>query len=155
MGQVYTVVIDAVASPAAIFDAFELNVPATRSVRILSVKLGQTSDVGDISAENLKVQLITGHATSGSGGSATTPQKSETGNAAAACTAETMNTTIASTGTPSIRTSEVWNTQLPYEYRPTPEEFQKLAPSERLVVRVSAPADAITMVGTLTYSEEG
>jgi len=154
MGTKYTIPIDAVASPAAQFDAFELNVASTRAVRLLKVTLGQTSDVGDANAENVKVQIITGHSTSGSGGSAPTPNPIGNGGACAS-TAETMNTTIASTGTAVTRHQSTWTTQLPFDYRPTPDEIIELAPSARLVVRIGAPADAITVSGELVFEEIG
>lgn len=154
MGMRYSVTFDAVAVSAA-QDLFEVNAPADCIVVLRSVFLGQTSDVGDASSESLKIQIIKGHATSGSGGSAATPTKLETGFAAAGSSCEVNNTTIASTGTATVHHQDVWNTQLPYQYRPTPEEYIVLSPSERLVVRIPAPADAITMSGTLNFEEIG
>lgn len=155
MGNRYTIPIAAVASPAAIWDAFELNVASTRAVKIIRISLGQTSDVGDANSENLQVRINTGHSTSGSGGSATTPNPLTTGGPACASTAETMNTTIASSGTEVIRAMNVWNTQIGYEYRPIPEEMLEFAPSSRVCVRISAPADAITVSGELVFEEIG
>lgn len=155
MGHRYNVPITAVASPAAIWDAFELNVASTRAVKLIRVSLGQTSDVGDASSENLQVRINTGHSTSGSGGSATTPNPLATGGAASASSAETMNTTIASSGTEVVRHVGVWNTQIGYEYRPIPEEMLEFAPSTRVCVRVSAPGDAITVSGELVFEEIG
>lgn len=153
--MMYSVSVVGVASPAAIWDVIELNTPADAVVRIHSVYLGQTSDAGDAVAEYLTVQLIKGHATSGSGGSTATPVPKETGAAAAGTTVETNNTTIASTGTALIMHADVWNTALPFQYRPTPEERDNLSPSSRMVIRVSAPADAITTTCTVIFEEIG
>lgn len=155
MGMMYAVSVVGVASPAAIWDVMELNVPADAVVKIHSVYLGQTTDMGDAAAEALTVQLIRGHATSGSGGSTATPVPKLAGNAAAGTTVETNNTTIASTGTAVIMHADVWNIALPWQYRPTPEERDELSPSSRLVIRVSAPADAITTTCTVIFEELG
>ena len=109
----------------------------------------------DAAAEALKIQFITGHATSGSGGSAMTPTKLETGFAAAGSSCEVNNTTIASTGTAVVKHQDVWNVQLPYQYRPMPEEMIVLSPSERLVVRMPAPADSLTVSGSMIIEEIG
>ena len=154
-GLTYEISIDAVASPAAEFDAFEYTAPADAIAIIHRVMLGQTSDYGDAAAEGLMARLITGHATSGSGGSAATPRALQTGFPAAGGAAETMNTTIASTGTPLTKHAEALNGQIGMDYRPTPEERIVLSPSERIVLRVSAPADAITIVGSLVIEERG
>lgn len=153
MGLLYAVSVVAVASPAAIWDVIELNTPATKAVKIHSLYLGQTTDMGDAVAESLTVQVIKGHATSGSGGSTATPVPKNAGAGAAGTTVETNNTTIASTGTALIMHADVWNIQLPYQYRPTPEERDEIAPSSRVVVRVSAPADAITTTCTVIFEE--
>src|SRR5262245_50742145 len=118
MGQRYVVSFDAVSVSAA-QDLFELNVASTRVVIIHSLYLGQTSDMGDAAAEALKVQFITGHSSSGSGGSTPTPAAIQ-GGPSAASTCEANNTTIASSGTAVTKHQDVWNVQLPYQYRPTP-----------------------------------
>lgn len=154
MGMRYSVNFDAVAVTAQ-SDLFEINAPADCIVLIRSVYIGQTSDMGDAAAEALKIQFITGHATSGSGGSAMTPTKLETGFAAAGSSCEVNNTTIASTGTAVVKHQDVWNVQLPYQYRPMPEEMIVLSPSERLVVRMPAPADSLTVSGSMIIEEIG
>lgn len=154
MGQMYSVVFNAVAVTAA-QDVFELNVASTKSVRIHRMVIGQYSDFGDAQAEILGIQAIRGYTTSGSGGSAPTPQKMATGLGAAASTAEANNTTVANTGTASVLESDAWNVQVGYRYQPAPEERMELAPSERLVWRITAPADSITLNGTLVFEEIG
>lgn len=154
MGMRYAATFDAVAVSAA-QDLFEITAPADCIVAIYALYLGQTSDVGDANAENLKVQIIKGYTVSGSGGSTPTPAKLETGFAAAGSAVEANNTTVANTGTGVTVHQDVWNTQLPYMYRPAPEERIILSPSERVVVRLPAPADAITMSGTLVFEEIG
>lgn len=154
-GQMYAVTVVAVASPAAIWDLVEINTHASKITRLHSIYCGQTTDMGDAAAESLTVQFITGHATSGAVGSTQTPVPLSANFAAAGATVETNNTTPASTGTPLIKHADVWNIQLPYQYRPTPEERIDLAPSTRLVVRISAPADTITTTYTVIFEEIG
>lgn len=154
-GQMYAITVVGVASPAAIWDLVELNCSSTKITRLHSVYAGQSTDMGDAAAEALTVQFITGHATSGSGGSTQTPVPLSANFAAAGATVETNNTTIASTGTALIRHADVWNIQMPYQYRPTPEERIDLALSARLVIRISAPADTITTTYTVIFEEIG
>ena len=154
-GHMYAVSAVAVASPAAIWDLLELNTGSAKVTRLHSLYIGQTTDMGDAQAEALTVQFITGHTTSGSGGTAPTPVALSAAFGAASATAEANNTTIASTGTTAIRHADVWNIALPYQYRPTPEERIDLAPSTRLVVRLSAPADTITTTFTAIFEEIG
>lgn len=154
MPQMYSLTFSAVAVSAA-QDLFELNVASTKVVKVHSIFVGQYSDFGDAQAELVSIKLVRGHATSGSGGSAFTPLKLETGIAAAASTAEINNTTIASTGTGVDLIADAFNVAVGWQYRPTPEERIVLAPSERLVVRILAPTDAVTMNATMIFEELG
>lgn len=155
MGQLYSAVFTGVAVTAQ-QDFFELNAASTKAVRIHRVVIGQSSDAGDAQAEVLAISFVRGYTTSGSGGSAPTPQKLATGLAAAASTVEVNNTTVANTGTASVLESDTFNAQVGYRYQPTPEERIELAPSERLVVRLgTTPADSLTMSGTLVFEEIG
>ena len=155
MGQRYSVIFSKV-SVTAQQDFFELNVASTRSVRILSCVISQSSDAGDAADEQLAVLIGRGHATSGSGGSAATPSALASGGAASASSAEINNTTIASTGTLVTLVADAFNVRAGWVYKPIPEEMIELAPSSRLVVRLlTTPADALEMSGTLTFEELG
>lgn len=154
-GLTYAVTFDAVATATSIKDMFEVNVPSDAAVVIHAVYLGQTSDMGDSASEALTIQFVKGHSTSGSGGSAPTPVPLMSGFPAAGTGIEVNNTTIATSGTAIVLHQDVWNVQLPYQYRPTPEERLVLSPSQRMVVRLSAPADALTISGTLIFEEVG
>lgn len=154
-GMTYAIPIEGVASPAAEFDAFEYVAPADAAVKIHRVMVAQSSDYGDAAAEGLMMRIITGYSTSGSGGSTPTPSPLQKGFAAAGGTAETMNTTVASTGSPITKHSEAFNAQIGVDYRPTPEERIVVSPSERVVVRISAPADALTIAGVMIVEEIG
>lgn len=156
MGLKYALTFDHAASPAtAAFDAFEIVAPADATVMIHSVYLGQITDMGDAAAESVAVQFIKGYTTSGSVGGTAVTNPLETQYPAAGSTTEVMNTTVANTGTAVVLHQDTWNIQLPYQYRPTPEERLILSPSQRLVVRVGSHADAFTIGGTLIFEELG
>lgn len=154
LGMAYTLVAPMTAQTVSI-DLFELNAPSDSCVLILSGYIGQVSDFGDAQAENLKIQFIKGFTTSGSGGSALTPMPSQHGFAAAGGSYEANNTTLATSGTNLTMHEDAFNVAIGYNLRDLPEEFKMLSPSERVVVRIAAPADSLTMGGTLNIIEIG
>ena len=155
MGRMYSAVFQGVDVTAA-QDLFEINVPSDAICVLHSVYVGQETEEGDAQDEMLQWSIVTGHATSGSGGSAPTAQPLETGSPAFGGTVEVNNTTIASTGTASIKHSDAFNVRAGLQYRPTPEERIIGSPSARICIRLDdAPADSITMHGTAIFEEIG
>ena len=155
MGRIYTAQFTDVAV-SAIQDLFELVAPADAIVVIHDLHLSQKSDVGDAAEEILNIQLTSGHTTSGSGGSTVTPVPKELGDAAFGGTCEAKNTTQASGGTIVTHYSWDWNIRGPFDKIWTPETRPVLSPSRRMCVELPvAPADAITMSGTITFEEIG
>lgn len=158
MGRRYSVPFSATASPAAAFDAFEVLASSVKPFYLCKIVLAQSSDYGDAAAEGLGVLIkrATGSYTSGSGGSTVTPAKvGGTNDAAAGPTAEVMNTTQAATGSGALTTiyADAFNVQGGWEYQPIPEDRFYFAAAEACVVSVTAPADAVTMSGTLIFEE--
>ena len=51
--------------------------------------------------------------------------------------------------------ADSWNVAGGWRYYPVPDERIVLEKDQRLVVRISAPADAITLNGTLVFEEIG
>lgn len=147
----YSVPFTAVSVSAA-SDIFELTAGSAHVCILHSVYLAQSSDVGDANAESLNITVIKGR-TAGSGGTAITPAPLETGLPTADASADRTVTTQGTGGT--VVHADVWNTQIGWMYRPTPEERIVIGPSEVLVVTNSAPADAITVSGTLVFEEIG
>lgn len=145
MANLHSVTSATQASPTAAFDAIELTEPGTGLILVRRVFMWQTTDLGDAAEEVLRVEWIRGHATSGSGGQTTviTPLHSLDG--AATFTAELLNTTIASTGTPLSINVQGWNIRMPLDIIYPPGEYVTARNGERLVLRVSAPTDAITV----------
>jgi hypothetical protein len=152
-GRVYTVVFDAVAVSAA-QDLFELTAADDKPIEILRLHLFQSSDVGDAASENLQLKIIRGNTTSGSGGTAPTPQPLGPHDTAAGFTAEVNNTTVASTGTAVTLFAGGWNVQAGCDIWFAEGERPRAGQGNTLIrVTQTAPADALTMSGTLWVRE--
>jgi hypothetical protein len=154
MGRIYTAQFNGVAVSAA-QDLFELVAPADAIVDIHDISIGQVSDVGDAAEEILLITLQSGSTSSGSGGSSPAAVPREVGDAAFGGTVEANNTTQASGGTIVTHYSWPWNIRGPFEKVFTPETRPRLSPSRRAVITLPAPADALTMNGTITFEEIG
>lgn len=156
MGRVYTASFSAVSVSAAV-DCFEVLAASGKPFVLHEVVLSQSSDYGDAAAEGLSVLIKkgTGSYTSGSGGSTATARPHSTNDAAAGPTPETNNTTQASAGSGALITMrcEAFNVQAGYQYLPTPEQRMLFLPSEALVVSITAPADAISLSGSVVFEE--
>jgi hypothetical protein len=156
MGRIYEIPIVPTASPAAAFDAFEVLAASGKPFVLHEIVLGQSSDYGDAAAEGLSIQIkrATGSYTSGSGGSSVTPTK-DTNEASAGPTAEVMNTTQAAAGSGALTTlrCEAFNIQSGYQYLPPPEHRKTFLATEALVISISAPADAVTVAGSVVIEE--
>lgn len=154
LGMTYSAVAPFTAQTASI-DLFEIVAPSDAVILFLSLYVGQITEFGDAQAELLKLQLIKDYSTSGSGGSAVTPRLMSHGFAAAGSTVEANNTTLATGGTPLTMHEDSYNVANGYNLRDLPEEFRFLSPGERMVLRLSAPADSTTLGGTLNFVEIG
>ena len=155
-GRVYSVSFEGAATTAAA-DLFELTPAANQPIRLLGMVLGQSSDVGDAAEEVLRFEIIRGYTTSGSGGSAATPIPMKHADAAADCTAEVNNTTGANTGTAVILMADTFNIRSGYQIWFPPEcQPEASAANTTIIVRLmAAPADSLTMSGTLFFEELG
>ena len=135
-------------------DAFEIVAPADSRVRIREVRLAQYSDFGDAQAEILSVRIMRGHGTAGSGGAAVTPGNLESWGRAAGATVAANNTTVATGGSPVTLVADGWNVAAGWWWYPADDsERISLEPGERLVVRITAPADSLTVNGTVVFEE--
>jgi len=157
MGRYYSVSFSGVAV-SAIQDLFEIKAAAAKPVTLHEVVIEQSSDYGDSASEGLGIVIKrgTGAITSGSGGSgAVTPAKHNTSDAAASALAETNNTTQATGGTITTIRAEAFNVQAGYQYLPLREDRIIFLPTEYCIVSLTgAPADALTMSGTLVFEED-
>lgn len=156
MGRFYSVPFSAVSVSVA-QDLFEVLASSGKPFYLHEITIAQSSDYGDAQAEGLSILIkrATGSYTSGSGGSTVTPAKHLTNDASAGPTAEVNNTSQASAGSGALTTlrAEAFNVQAGYQYLPPPEQRFLFLPAEACVVSVTAPADAVTMSGTLVFEE--
>ena len=153
IGRMYTVPISGVASPAAAFDLWELVGAAGKPLRIRRIRIAQTSEP-TTEEEQIALTITRGFTTSGSGGSAPTPAPVGASDAAAGFTAETMNTTQASTSG-TVLIEDAWNTRAGCDLAFAPEEAPETTGGQRIVVASGAPADAVTIRGTIWVEELG
>lgn len=159
MARRYTVPFNAVTVTVA-QDLFEVINASTKTLKLEKVELTQDSDAGDAQSEQQRftIKRAAGTYTSGSGGSTATPQKTSFGDAASVVTAEINNTTRAAAGTGTLDTLEVLceNVHNGLHYQAADQREHEFAPSQAIVIGLeAAPADALTMSGTLTFLEIG
>lgn len=155
MGRIYTAVFNNVAV-TAVQDLFEIVAPADSVVVVHDLHISQNSDLGDAAEEILRIELTSGHTTSGSGGSSVTPVPAQLQDSAFGGTCEANNTTQASGGTIVTHAVWNWNIRVGFDKIWTPETRPVLAPSRRLCVKLpAAPADSVSMSGTITFEEIG
>lgn len=152
---VYAVTFAAVAITAA-QDLFEIVAPSNSRLKLRSVRVDQYTDFGDAASELIPVSIIRGHTTSGSGGTTATPVPVGVTTKAAAATAEVNNTTIAADGAPVTLFAGAWNIEDGFNWCPRHYDEQiGIEASQRLVVRCGAPADSLTVSGTLVFEDTG
>ncbi len=160
--RVYSVPFDNVAITTTA-DFFELDPAADKPIAILGIDIGQTNRTGDANEDLLRwsIRRFTGATiTSGSGGSAPTPAVLSGTGQAAGFTAETANTTIATTsGTNTLLYASTFNTRVGLFWVPPPEwdfEFVDTSGNCKLLVRLEeAPAASTTFSGTIIIAEGG
>lgn len=144
----------------ALQDFFEITAPAGGVVFVHHWTIFQTSDVGDAAEEILRVETVrgVGSTTSGSGGSTPTAQPVSDGDAAFGGSVEANNTTRLAAGSGSLETLEQhgWNVRAPLSWIYTPETRPVILPSARWTLSLpSAPADGLTVSGTVTFEVVG
>jgi len=154
MSRIYAVCFSGVAVTAG-QDLFEIGPAADHPVKLLGLFISQSSEVGDAAEEMMRLEIIRGHTSSGSGGSAATPVPIDPADPAAGFAAEINNTTIASSGSTVVLHSECLNERVGMGLWWTPEcAPMAIHANTTIVVRlIDAPADSVTMSGTL-YVEE-
>lgn len=154
-GRTYSVAFNAVAVTAA-QDLWEITPADDKPVEIVGIEIGQYSDAGDAQDELLGLQIIRGFTTSGTGGTAPTPVPMSPNSSAAGFTAEVNNTTLANTGTTTTLHSTAFNVRAGYvQWFPIDARPAANQGNTTIVVRLTAPADSLTMNGTLWVRELG
>lgn len=148
-GRMYTISFEDVAATVAqdLWQIEAVTVPAT----IHQISISQSSDFGDAAAENLviKMRRVTDVLTN-----VTAEALLDTGDAAALADLNVNDTTQLVTGVDTIW-SEAWNIALPFIWMPPPEQRIVVPVSDCIVVTMSAPADSLTIHGTMVFEEVG
>ncbi|MGB0971526.1 MAG: hypothetical protein ACPGVG_11250 [Mycobacterium sp.] len=151
-GRMYSAIFEKVAATAA-QDLFEVVAPSTAIVVVHALYLSQDTEEGDAQSEMLSLLIHRGTAT-GSGGTSETPNPLDPGDSAFGGTCEVNNTTQSVEGTHLH--SDAWNVQIPYQMVWTPETRPVVPPSGLFIVELQdAPADSVTISGTLYFEEMG
>lgn len=154
--RIYSVEFEGVAVTTAV-DPFELTPADDKPVNIIGLFHSQSSDLGDAAAEIIRYRIIRGHTTSGSGGAAPTPRPLDRSGPAAGFAAETNNTTAASVGTVHNLHSDAWHIAVGEKlWIPAGCDWEASQADTTLLQRLmAAPADSLTMSGTLYVAEDG
>lgn len=151
-GLMYSAVFEEVAVTAA-QDLFTITAPSDAVVVLHGLWLGQSSDAGDSESEMLPL-LFHLPAAAGSGGGSATPRPLQLGNPAAGSTVDINDTTQATEGNQLF--ADTFNVLAGYQWIPTPEMRIYISPSDILTIELqSAPADSITLSGTIIFEEIG
>jgi hypothetical protein len=150
------------AAPATAFtaqiDLWEIVSHATRVTWICGIEIGQTTELGDAQEEQLLIEWIQAHTSSG-GGTSTTPS----GNGADAAyggTVERFATSLATGGSPVVRRNNTFNVRVGYTMIWDPGRWLLLPANTRMVCRITGsggagPADSVTGASTLYLAEAG
>lgn len=151
-------------SVSALQDFFEIKSATNTIVKIHGWSIGQTSDAGDAQEELLRLEAVRGNiataaVSSGTGGSTSIPNAIENSDQAFGGTFETNNTTRLSAGSPDALEYleyHIWNVRVPITMIYTPEMRPSIGPGCFWTLGLpSAPADALTVSGTIWFEELG
>ena len=158
MGRMYSITFDDVAV-TVVQDLWEVLVPSDAVMILHKLEISQRTEVGDAEAEMLDISIrrVTGAPTSGSSGGTATPAPGP-GDSAAGITAEINNTTQLTGGTNTVLCKKEFHVAAGLEWILTPEErsLYTFSPDTRLLVELeTAPADSITMSGSMLVEEIG
>lgn len=144
-------------------DIFSITAPSTCRVRLRDVKLSQYSDFGNLQAEILSVLLIRDYTSNSSGGSLLTATNLNKSGATSTATVRSNDTVLASGGSPITLIADGLNVASGWTLRDAlhlsdnrinlPQEGIWIDRSGRLVVRITAPADSLTMNGVIVLEE--
>jgi hypothetical protein len=147
---IHAAVIDALAFTTAT-DVFEVTAPSTARIRFHQLDLSQTTDLQDAAEEVLRIGYR--GVTAGSTGTALTENTYVDSNDGAATAAIVANRGTASTGGTLLQIIG-WNIRIPLQYIWTPETMPVIELSTVGTFKlVAAPADSITISGTLLWEE--
>lgn len=162
MPRIYSVPVDnlSITNANGDYEIVELDPADEKSIEICGWDFGQLTELQEAQEEQLRMAIIRGHATDGTGGSAPTPSplpfSSSAGGVAAGFTADVGRTAIASAGTPVT----LWTFAMPvragHQWGPVPEGygFGCCEADGLIVMRLQAAvADDLTFHGAVMVRE--
>ena len=149
--RIYSASFSAIALTAAA-DLFEITAATDRPVEIMGWTIFQTTDLGDAAEEVLDLSIQRG-VTAGSGGSSVTPvDYGGRGESTSDATVNRTVTTAHTSGTVMFRKG--WNIRMPEEFWLPPELYAYVdAGTDPVTLTMTAPADSITVSGTIFWRE--
>lgn len=155
-GPVFTAPFSAVALTTNTQDMFFVTANSSSRVAIKEINIAQYSDAGDAEAEMLSMSILVG-TTSLAVGSTITPRNvlRHTGAPTAGTAVSAPSTTLSSTASAVLMLADVMNVAAGWRYLPAECDRIVLNPGQKLAVRMSAPNDALTVNGTMTFQEIG
>jgi len=151
MPRCYTVEFENVSITTANGDheLFELDAAAEEPIELIGLEVYTLSELAEAQEEWLRLRIIRGHTTVGTGGATPTPQPVDDQQGAASFTAASCRTAIASAGTPINLASFGMNVRAGFErFWPEGCGFKTRGTSLLVVRLVAAVADDATMSGT-------
>jgi len=159
MGRVYTIAFSGV-SIAAQQDFFSIKPATDKPIKIHSCvisNVGIAADAGDAQEELLRVVIIRGNTTIGSGGSNPIAKPVNKADTAFGPTTNvrTNDTTKVSGGTGDILYDDGLNVRVGWQYLPIPEDRLSCSGTDGFIAvqLLSTPDDGVLMSGTLTVEE--
>jgi hypothetical protein len=157
MGKVFAVPIASVANTGAI-DWIEARSAASRTLRLVELRIGQSTETGDAAEEMIRwaIKIGVGSVTSGSGGTSGVETPVD-GSGTAGFVAEVNNTTQIAVGSGTLTTiaMEPFNVRSGLLYIPLPEARWQVVNQNYLAVGLAAaPADSVTWEGCAYFEED-
>jgi hypothetical protein len=141
-------------------DLWCVTAPSNSRLAVREIRFGQYSDPGDAQAEMLSITFMSG-STAGSTGAGTAitglniNRYSTAVVPAASATVNGPSTSLSSTASATVIFADTFNVMGGFRYYPVPAERYIIGMSQRFVVRMTAPNDALTVNGTLMLQEIG
>jgi hypothetical protein len=150
---IYTSNFKRISVGTAVQDFFEIAVPSTAFIILLSAEIIPTAD--EINEQmSIDLKRFSGAYTSGSGGGTATPVPHQGKFSASSCTVERNNTTQATGGTATDLAPSGFALQGGWIYTPVPEERFIFGPSTACVLSLGATiGQATVMSGRITWAE--
>lgn len=158
MPRLYTCEFEGVtiANASGDYELFEFDAATDKPIELRELYIYVTSELQEAQEEWLRLQIVRGHATDGTGGTSKTPRPHSPHDAAAGFTCDTARTAIATGGTAVNLHSMGMNVRAGFELAKAPLEgyWTTASVGDLLVVRlVAAVADDVTMSGTAVVAE--